>query len=177
MSDLVTKKLGYKDNFKFVIMENYTNFKGRAGRGEYWRFTALYICLSTIIQVLSALLRDTFLGIVFSLLSLAVSFGLLLPSIAVSVRRLHDIGKSGWMLLVSLIPLVGWFYVVYLLAKRGDEDVNEYGPVVGYETVTAEMASETGLEQTPTSGMDKAVAVITVVIYVVGLAIIAATTK
>ena len=44
MSDLVTKKLGYKDNFKFVIMENYTNFKGRAGRGEYWRFTALYIC-------------------------------------------------------------------------------------------------------------------------------------
>ena len=61
MSDLVTKKLGYKDNFKFVIMENYTNFKGRAGRGEYWRFTALYICLSTFIQVLSALLSD-FLG-------------------------------------------------------------------------------------------------------------------
>ncbi|MCQ4978464.1 DUF805 domain-containing protein, partial [Veillonella parvula] len=49
-------------------------------------------------KVLSALLSDTFLGIVFSLLSLAVSFGLLLPSIAVSVRRLHDIGKSGWML-------------------------------------------------------------------------------
>ncbi|KUK79417.1 MAG: Uncharacterized protein XD95_0401 [Microgenomates bacterium 39_7] len=58
-----------------------------------------------------------------SLYSLAV----LLPSLAVGVRRLHDIGKSGWMMLISLIPLIGIFWLIILMATSGDEGENEYG--------------------------------------------------
>lgn len=154
MTDLSIKNLAYVDNFKHTIMGNFANFKGRASRSEYWRFYGITIVLAGIINVLSALLMNTALASVFGLVSLAYNCAILLPSIGLAVRRLHDVGKSGWLLLVSFIPF-GVIYVIYLLAQKGDEGDNQYGSPVSYETITAEEAARTGLKETPSEDMDR----------------------
>ena len=154
MTDLSIKNLGYVDNFKHTVMGNFANFKGRASRSEYWRFYGITIVIAGIINVLSALFMDTALASVFGLISMAYNVAILLPSIGLGVRRLHDVGKSGWMLLISLIPF-GIIYVIYLLAQKGDEGDNQYGSPVSYETITAEEAARTGLKETPTEDMDR----------------------
>ena len=154
MTDLSNKNLAYVDNFKHTIMGNFANFKGRASRSEYWRFYGITIVLAGIINVLSVLLMNTALASVFGLVSLAYNCAILLPSIGLAVRRLHDVGKSGWLLLVSFIPF-GVIYVIYLLAQKGDEGDNQYGSPVSYETITAEEAARTGLKETPSEDMDR----------------------
>lgn len=154
MTDLSIKNLSYVDNFKHTVMGNFANFKGRASRSEYWRFYGITIVIAGIINVLSALFMDTALASVFGLISMAYNVAILLPSIGLGVRRLHDVGKSGWMLLISLVPF-GIIYVIYLLAQKGDEDINQYGTPVSYEVITAEEAARTGLKETPTEDMDR----------------------
>ena len=97
---------------------------------------------------------DTALASVFGLIPWRTTLQFLLPSIGLGVRRLHDVGKSGWMLLISLVPF-GIIYVIYLLAQKGDEDINQYGTPVSYEVITAEEAARTGLKETPTEDMDR----------------------
>ena len=154
MTDLSIKNLSYVDNFKHTIMGNYANFKGRASRSEYWRFYGITIVIAGIFNVLSALVMDTALASVVGLISIVYNLAILLPSIGLAARRLHDIGKSGWMLLISLIPF-GIIYVIYLLAQKGDEGVNQYGSPMSYEVITAEEAARTGLKETPTEDMDR----------------------
>ena len=154
MTDLSIKNLAYVDNFKHTVMGNFANFKGRASRSEYWRFYGITIVIAGIINVLSALFMNTALSSVFGLISMAYNVAILLPSIGLGVRRFHDVGKSGWMLLISLIPF-GIIYVIYLLAQKGDEGDNQYGSPVSYETITAEEAARTGLKETPTEDMDR----------------------
>ena len=138
MTDLSIKNLSYVDNFKHTVMGNFANFKGRASRSEYWRFYGMNTALSSV----------------FGLISMAYNVAILLPSIGLGVRRFHDVGKSGWMLLISLIPF-GIIYVIYLLAQKGDEGDNQYGSPVSYETITAEEAARTGLKETPSEDMDR----------------------
>ena len=154
MTDLSIKNLSYVDNFKHTIMGNYANFKGRASRSEYWRFYGITIVIAGIFNVLSALVMDTALASVVGLISIVYNLAILLPSIGLAARRLHDIGKSGWMLLISLIPF-GIIYVIYLLAQKGDEGDNQYGSPMSYEVITAEEAARTGLKETPTEDMDR----------------------
>ena len=113
MTDLSIKNLSYVDNFKHTVMGNFANFKGRASRSEYWRFYGITIVIAGIINVLSALFMNTALSSVFGLISMAYNVAILLPSIGLGVRRFHDVGKSGWMLLISLIPF-GIIYVIFL---------------------------------------------------------------
>ena len=154
MTDLSIKNLSYVDNFKHTIMGNYANFKGRASRSEYWRFYGITIVIAGIFNVLSALVMDTALASVVGLISIVYNLAILLPSIGLAARRLHDIGKSGWMLLISLIPF-GIIYIIYLLAQKGDEGDNQYGSPMSYEVITAEEAARTGLKETPTEDMDR----------------------
>lgn len=154
MTDLSIKNLSYVDNFKHTIMGNYANFKGRASRSEYWRFYGITIVIAGIFNVLSALVMDTALASVVGLISIVYNLAILLPSIGLAARRLHDIGKSGWMLLISFIPF-GIIYVIYLLAQKGDEGDNQYGSPMSYEVITAEEAARTGLKETPTEDMDR----------------------
>ena len=149
MTDLSIKNLAYVDNFKHTVMGNFANFKGRASRSEYWRFYGITIVIAGIINVLSALFMNTALASVGGLISMAYNVAILLPSIGLGVRRLHDVGKSGWMLLISLVPF-GIIYVIYLLAQKGDEGDNQYGSPVSYETIT-----RTGLKETPSEDMDR----------------------
>lgn len=74
--------------------------------------------------LISILLGILGLDLISSLFSLAI----IIPSIAVGVRRMHDIGKSGWFLLLGLIPLIGWIILIYFYAKEGDAGPNQYGP-------------------------------------------------
>jgi len=111
-----------------VVRDNYANFQGRARRQEYWMFV-----LFNMIFIIAGLL--IFGGIAAALEAPAIIFliyiyifAVFIPSIAVVVRRLHDIGKSGWYYFVSLIPFIGGIWLLILLVTEGDKGPNEYGP-------------------------------------------------
>jgi len=100
------------------VLSNYANFEGRARRKEYWMFYLFYTIFYICLLILDAIIGT---GIVFSGLFAIVNF---IPMLAVSIRRMHDINKSGWYLFVSFIPL--WYLV--LLCTEGTFGANQYGP-------------------------------------------------
>lgn len=110
-----------KANFLKVVKDNYANFNGRARRKEYWQFVLVNIIISIITNIL------TFISDYLVFISFIVGLGLLLPSLAVAVRRLHDTNKSGWYLLIALIPILGSLYLLYLMVVEGDKGTNKYG--------------------------------------------------
>ena len=173
MTDLSIKNLSYVDNFKHTIMGNFANFKGRASRSEYWRFVAVSTIISAVFNVLQALFNSTVLGSIVGLVSFAYACAILLPSIGLGVRRLHDVGKSGWLLLICLIPF-GVIYVIYLFAQKGDEGDNQYGSPVSYEIITAEEAARTGLKETPSESLDQKALIAVIVIFIAQSIIVAA---
>ena len=110
------------DMFIKVVRYNYTNFKGRARRNEYWMF----VLITTVIS-LGALVID---GVLFPeqrLISNLYSLAIVVPSIAVGARRLHDTGKSGWWQLLWILIIIGWIPLIIFLAKDSDIGDNEYG--------------------------------------------------
>ncbi len=110
------------------VIKNYATFSGRARRKEYWMFTLFNIIFAIVAMILDNILGtaspQTGYGIIYLLYSLFV----LIPGIAVLIRRLHDTGKSGWMILVSLIPIAGPIWLLVLLVTEGTKGANEYGP-------------------------------------------------
>ena len=102
--------------YKKVVFENYANFEGRARRKEYWYFALLNFIISFALGFFLTLLSPT-IGLAANLYSLAV----FIPSIAVAIRRMHDVGKSGWYILIPI-------YNIILLATDGEKGTNEYGP-------------------------------------------------
>ena len=96
----------------------YVGFSGRASRSEFWWFTLFGL----LVGLAAALVDPT--GTIGVLLSLA----LFLPSLAVSVRRLHDTGRSGWWLLIGLVPIAGLIVLIVFFVMRGDPGANRYGP-------------------------------------------------
>ena len=104
------------------VLKKYAVFSGRATRSEFW----LFILINAIVSItLGGLLSVEFL---FSLFYLAFHLAILIPSIAVLVRRLHDTGRSGWWYFVAFIPLIGSIILIIFLVGRSDQD-NEYGLV------------------------------------------------
>ncbi len=95
--------------------QNYANFNGRATRPEFWWFFLFYIIVYTVLMALSSVtvLASILLGLFF--------LGIIIPYIAVGVRRMHDVGKSGWFILIPIYSLI-------LLATEGQAGPNEYGP-------------------------------------------------
>lgn len=110
--------------FKRVVIENYANFSGRAGRAEYWWFALLIILVSLTGNVI-ALVPGV--KIIVRLLVGAWSLAVFIPSLAVLVRRLHDVGKSGWFFLIIFLPIAGAIWLLVLMLKAGDENTNTYG--------------------------------------------------
>ena len=103
-----------------VIKEHYADFEGRARRKEYWMFLLINILIGVALGVIGYAT-----GI--KLLSNIYSVAVLVPGIAVAVRRLHDIGKSGWWMLIGIIPIIGAIWLIVLLATDGTPEDNEYG--------------------------------------------------
>lgn len=104
-----------------AVLKKYATFNGRARRQEYWMFF-----LFNLLFTLAAGLIDRFLGT--SLIGGLYSLFILLPSVAVLVRRLHDIGRTGWWVLLSLIPVIGVVVLLFFAASEGMHGDNEYGP-------------------------------------------------
>jgi len=114
------------ENFKKVMFENFANFNGRAGRGEYWWFVAACIIISVVVSLITTPISQN----VSFIASLIVSLIFLIPSLAVSARRLHDINKSGWWILIALIPIIGTIWFLILTIKEGDKTENKFGSPV-----------------------------------------------
>jgi len=103
-----------------AVLKKYAVFSGRAGRKEYWMFV-----LFNFIFALAAFL----LGLItFGLLYIAYIVAVFVPTLAVSVRRLHDIGKSGWYYLIILIPIAGPIWFLVLMCTDSQPGDNQYGP-------------------------------------------------
>ncbi|QLC67001.1 DUF805 domain-containing protein [Flavobacterium sp. LPB0248] len=118
--------------YKIAMFENYSNFSGRARRSEYWYFrlaTAVIFFVFIALAILVAIIGGGFLGFPVAIGLIALySLVALIPSLAVTVRRMHDLGKSGWNVLISFIPLVGPIWFLVLLATEGEHGENYYGP-------------------------------------------------
>ena len=110
------------DYWKLVVLQRYAKFDGRASRAEYWWF---YLGNFIVLFVLAALGRASSL---FVVLYVVYALALIVPTLAVAVRRLHDTGKSGWWLLIGLIPLAGFIILIVFLATAGNPGMNQYGP-------------------------------------------------
>lgn len=100
--------------YKKVVLENYANFNGRARRAEYWWFFLANVIVSIVLQIIDSIIGMAILGTIYSL-------AVLLPGIAVAIRRMHDVGKSGWFILIPIYNLI-------LACTEGDKGPNEYGP-------------------------------------------------
>jgi uncharacterized membrane protein YhaH (DUF805 family) len=111
-----------------VCLRKFAVFSGRARPSEYWWFVLLLVVVAVPLGVVSELLARSGLDGALGLLVLAWLV-LLIPWWAVSVRRLHDTGHSGWWLLIPLVPVAGWLILIFFLASRGEPGPNRYGAV------------------------------------------------
>lgn len=110
------------------VLNHYADFTGRARRKEYWMFVLVNFLVMMVVGIISGLLSTAFSSEVpFVLFYGAYSLAILVPTLAVTVRRLHDIGKSGWMYFVGLIPLIGGIWLLVLLVTEGNHGPNQYG--------------------------------------------------
>lgn len=107
--------------------QNYVNFSGRALRSEYW-FWFLFAVLAQVVLTIVDLVSG------IGLLALLFSLACLLPGLAVSVRRLHDLDKSGWFLFIAAIPIVGAIILIVWFCQEGTRGANRFG---GPRTVAA----------------------------------------
>lgn len=104
-------------NYYLEVLKKYAVFKGRARRAEYWYF----FLFNFIVTILLAVIDDS--GTLYGIYGL----GVIVPSVAVGVRRIHDIGKSGWWLFIAFIPIVGTILLILDLAKDSQSGDNKYG--------------------------------------------------
>jgi uncharacterized membrane protein YhaH (DUF805 family) len=114
-----------------ILTNKYADFNGRARRKEYWMWTLYYT-----IVLLFAMVLDNVLGLNFELLGQNLGYGWLyvtigithlIPGLGIVVRRLHDVGKSGWFYLIILIPLIGFIWILVLFCTEGDKEDNKWG--------------------------------------------------
>ena len=117
--------------WKKVVFENYANFNGRARRAEYWYFVLANIILILpfyAMLIFGAVTQNEWLSSVGGLILGLGVFGLIIPSLAVHVRRLHDINKSGWYYFIGFIPFVGGIISLVWSCTEGTPGQNTYGP-------------------------------------------------
>jgi len=110
------------------VLRQYADFNGRARRTEYWMFILFNLIFASIATVLDNVLGLTIGEFPYGYLYFLYALAIIIPSLAVAVRRLHDIGKSGWMILVTLIPLIGAIWLLVLLVTDSKPGANQYGP-------------------------------------------------
>lgn len=101
----------------------YADFNGRSPRAEYWYFELFNVAVVMVLAVLGAIIGKLFMYVYY-----AYVLAILVPSIAVSIRRMHDIGRSGWWVLISLVPFIGSIWYIVLAALPSQLGPNQYGP-------------------------------------------------
>jgi len=119
-----TKKM----NWYLAVLRNYAGFSGRARRTEYWMFVLFNIIFCIAAIVLDNIVGTAIDGVGYGLFYILYALALFIPALAVAVRRLHDVGKSGWWIFIALIPIVGAIWLLVLYATDSQPGDNEYGP-------------------------------------------------
>ncbi|HXH22216.1 MAG TPA: DUF805 domain-containing protein [Dehalococcoidia bacterium] len=113
-------------DYYMAVLRKYADFSGRARRAEYWMFALINLLISIGLAIIDTAILgiEGSVGVLGSLYGLAV----LIPSLAVGVRRLHDTNRSGWWLLIGLIPVLGAIVLIIFFVQDSDPGVNQYGP-------------------------------------------------
>lgn len=127
----VVEEMTFKRAFERCVREKYVTFSGRASRSEYWKFTLIYVIILFVTQALDAGLFPNTVddgGMGGGMITTIVTILLFLPAFTAQIRRLHDIGKSGWWILWELLPLIGTLVLLYFLVKPSEKGTNKYGP-------------------------------------------------
>ena len=112
----------------FVKVVKSFSFSGRARRKEYWMFVLIAVVIAIFLALADGITGSYSSELGFGLLGGLFLLAILIQSIAVCVRRLHDTGRSGWWFLINLIPLIGPIVVLVLMALKGQAGENAYGP-------------------------------------------------
>ncbi|MDH6440942.1 MULTISPECIES: DUF805 domain-containing protein [unclassified Streptomyces] len=107
-------------NYFLDVLKKYAVFSGRARRKEYWMYTLFVTIIYIVLAVIGVVAKQTWIPIVFYV-------AILLPSLAVLVRRLHDTGRSGWWVLFGLVPLAGGITLLVFTCLDGEPSDNKYG--------------------------------------------------
>jgi len=127
--------MDFKQAIETCLRKKYADFSGRASRSEFWWFSLFTTIILAVILVIGRAVEfvPSLAGVVpliFGFLILVVAIGLIVPGLAVSVRRLHDTGKSGWLILIGIIPIVSivgsWVLLVFYVLPS-DAKANAYG--------------------------------------------------
>jgi uncharacterized membrane protein YhaH (DUF805 family) len=116
--------------------QNYVKFDGRADRAAYWWWVLFTIIVSTVANVIDRAIGSTIVttpaaagvsGTTFGVVATIASLVLFLPSLGLLVRRLHDTDRSGWWVLITVIPIIGWIVLLFFLLQPGSLGPNRYG--------------------------------------------------
>lgn len=151
--------------------KQYATFSGRTSRSEFWRFIVSREIILDGMAVFSSIV-DMILGNASDasdyILALIIILHLiyLLPTLAITCRRLHDVGKSGLTFLLVFIPIIGVFVLLSNLVKKGDNAINVYGDKTGYTAITPIMEQQVGLEHTPTLREDILMGALAIILYI-----------
>lgn len=109
-------------NWFIDVLKKYAVFNGRARRKEYWMFILFYVLIYVGLFIVESLVGSP------GILVLIFALGLLVPSVAVTIRRLHDTDRSGWWFLIAFVPIVGGIVLLVFMCLEGTGGANQYGP-------------------------------------------------
>lgn len=115
-------------NWYLKVLKNYAVFEGRARRKEYWMYTLYSFIIMVLAVLIDGLISSNEGGLPAGVLFMIYFFASIIPSLAVTVRRLHDTGKSGYWFFIYFVPLIGGIWLLILLITEGEVGPNKYGP-------------------------------------------------
>jgi uncharacterized membrane protein YhaH (DUF805 family) len=124
----LTREEGCRVSWYLEALKKYAVFSGRARRMEYWYFVLFNLIVAIVLALIDTLLGTTTGVSSFGLLSGIYSLAVLIPTLAVLVRRLHDIDRTGWWIFINLIPLIGTIVLLVFALTPGTPGSNRYGP-------------------------------------------------
>ncbi len=113
------------------VLKQYADFEGRARRKEFWMFSLIHflivMALQTLMFMVGGMNPESSLGLVISGILGLYGLGVFIPSLAVSVRRLHDTNRSGWWVLIGLVPIIGLIVLIVFYVQDSQPGANQYG--------------------------------------------------
>ncbi|ASI94320.1 DUF805 domain-containing protein [Vibrio rotiferianus] len=118
----------------YKVILNYTNFNGRARRQEYWYFTLVNVLVNLVMGIIDRVIGSVMQMDNFGFFGVIYALFIMIPSIAVTVRRLHDSGRTGWWALIAFVPVIGILVLLYFLIQDSEEGSNQYGVSPKYQS-------------------------------------------
>jgi uncharacterized membrane protein YhaH (DUF805 family) len=122
------QKRRMKMNWYLMVLKKYAQFSGRSRRKELWMFALFNMLICFVLEILGIILRENALGKIILGLLFIYALATLIPGLAVAIRRLHDTGKSGWWLLICIVPFVGPIILLVFYVLDSQPGANQYGP-------------------------------------------------